>query len=204
MHGWKIPAIIRDLNLNHYGAKALRNWLTSIWIHCCLSLPFLSHDITLENAGFKFDGVNRYSAKSSAKGPHVSRRDVISENELPSRFSSKSTTNPTTMDTNGSEISSYLVFQDRHKNEPHFDNLTSRNVTTSSGKIIFLPCRVYHLGDRTVSRFPCILGSQRPNLQNPKERQNSQWKSRSYRLIHSALKIALKIYTNLPVIQVIH
>ncbi|KAL1431178.1 hypothetical protein MTO96_014561 [Rhipicephalus appendiculatus] len=34
---------------------------------------------------------------------------------------------------------------------PYFDNSTSRNVTTSAGKAVFLPCKVRHLGDRTVS-----------------------------------------------------
>ncbi|KAM7286046.1 hemicentin-1 isoform X2 [Ixodes scapularis] len=34
---------------------------------------------------------------------------------------------------------------------PFFDNGTSRNVTTSAGKAVFLPCKVRHLGDRTVS-----------------------------------------------------
>lgn len=34
---------------------------------------------------------------------------------------------------------------------PYFDNSTSRNVTTTSGKTAYLPCRVRHLGDRTVS-----------------------------------------------------
>lgn len=34
---------------------------------------------------------------------------------------------------------------------PYFDNSTSRNVTTSVGKTAFLPCKVRHLGDRTVS-----------------------------------------------------
>lgn len=34
---------------------------------------------------------------------------------------------------------------------PYFDNSTSRNVTTSVGKAVFLPCKVRHLGDRTVS-----------------------------------------------------
>lgn len=34
---------------------------------------------------------------------------------------------------------------------PYFDNDTSRNVTTMSGKTAYLPCRVRHLGDRTVS-----------------------------------------------------
>ncbi|XP_064475127.1 kin of IRRE-like protein 1 isoform X2 [Ornithodoros turicata] len=34
---------------------------------------------------------------------------------------------------------------------PYFDNSTSRNVTTSAGKAVFLPCVVRHLGDRTVS-----------------------------------------------------
>ncbi|KAG0429060.1 hypothetical protein HPB47_023996, partial [Ixodes persulcatus] len=32
---------------------------------------------------------------------------------------------------------------------PFFDNGTSRNVTTSAGKAVFLPCKVRHLGDRT-------------------------------------------------------
>lgn len=35
--------------------------------------------------------------------------------------------------------------------KPYFDNATSRNVTTSAGKTVFLPCVVRHLGDRTVS-----------------------------------------------------
>lgn len=34
---------------------------------------------------------------------------------------------------------------------PYFDNSTSRNVTTTSGKTAYLPCRVKHLGERTVS-----------------------------------------------------
>ncbi|XP_055939923.1 uncharacterized protein LOC129969387 isoform X1 [Argiope bruennichi] len=34
---------------------------------------------------------------------------------------------------------------------PYFDNSTSKNVTTTSGKTAYLPCRVRHLGDRTVS-----------------------------------------------------
>ncbi|UYV80563.1 hypothetical protein LAZ67_19000691 [Cordylochernes scorpioides] len=36
-------------------------------------------------------------------------------------------------------------------NFPHFDNTTALNVTTTSGTTAFLPCRVKHLGDRTVS-----------------------------------------------------
>lgn len=51
----------------------------------------------------------------------------------------------------GSEIPPYLVFQDRSKIEPYFDNTTSKNITTSAGKSVFLPCRVHHIGDRTVS-----------------------------------------------------
>ncbi|XP_071037272.1 uncharacterized protein [Parasteatoda tepidariorum] len=34
---------------------------------------------------------------------------------------------------------------------PYFDNSTSRNITTTTGKTAYLPCRVRHLGDRTVS-----------------------------------------------------
>lgn len=34
---------------------------------------------------------------------------------------------------------------------PYFDNSTSRNITTTSGKTAYLPCRVRHLGERTVS-----------------------------------------------------
>ncbi|XP_022238579.1 zwei Ig domain protein zig-8-like isoform X1 [Limulus polyphemus] len=35
--------------------------------------------------------------------------------------------------------------------EPYFDSGTSTNVTTTPGKTAYLPCRVRHLGDRTVS-----------------------------------------------------
>uniref|UniRef100_T1KAN8 Ig-like domain-containing protein n=1 Tax=Tetranychus urticae TaxID=32264 RepID=T1KAN8_TETUR len=50
-----------------------------------------------------------------------------------------------------SEIPPYLVLQDRSKIEPYFDNTTNKNITTSAGKSVFLPCRVHHIGDRTVS-----------------------------------------------------
>ena len=35
--------------------------------------------------------------------------------------------------------------------EPVFDTSTQRNVTTSAGRTVYLPCRVHNLGDRTVS-----------------------------------------------------
>lgn len=34
--------------------------------------------------------------------------------------------------------------------EPFFDTSTQRNVTTSAGRTVYLPCRVHSLGDRTV------------------------------------------------------
>lgn len=46
------------------------------------------------------------------------------------------------------------LFQERHRSEPTFDQSTLRNVTTASGKTIYLPCRVRNLGDRTVSEWP--------------------------------------------------
>ncbi|RWS17730.1 kin of IRRE-like protein 3 [Dinothrombium tinctorium] len=50
-----------------------------------------------------------------------------------------------------SEATSYHLFHDKHRIEPYFDNTTARNITTSSGKTVYLPCRVHHLSDRTVS-----------------------------------------------------
>ena len=38
-----------------------------------------------------------------------------------------------------------------HRMDPVIDPTTERNVTTASGKTVFLPCRIRHLGDRTVS-----------------------------------------------------
>lgn len=49
------------------------------------------------------------------------------------------------------ETAHYHLFHDKHRIEPYFDNVTSKNITTSSGKTAYLPCRVQHLGDRTVS-----------------------------------------------------
>ncbi|KAH9369475.1 hypothetical protein HPB48_014345 [Haemaphysalis longicornis] len=45
---------------------------------------------------------------------------------------------------------------------PYFDNSTSRNVTTSVGKTAFLPCKVRHLGDRTVVWLAVQLTLPRP------------------------------------------
>jgi len=39
----------------------------------------------------------------------------------------------------------------RESSSPLFDYTTPRNVTTAAGKTVFLPCRVRHLGDRTIS-----------------------------------------------------
>lgn len=50
-----------------------------------------------------------------------------------------------------SSPSSLYHFHDRHRLDPVIDNSTSRNVTTASGKTVYLPCRIRHLGDRTVS-----------------------------------------------------
>lgn len=36
------------------------------------------------------------------------------------------------------------------KMEPAFDTSTQRNITTSAGRTVYLPCRVHNLGDRTV------------------------------------------------------
>lgn len=41
-------------------------------------------------------------------------------------------------------------FHDKHRLEPLFDNTTSRNITTTAGKTVYLPCRVRSLADRTV------------------------------------------------------
>lgn len=46
--------------------------------------------------------------------------------------------------------SDYLLTENRM--EPLFDSSTPRNITTASGKTAYLPCRVRHLGERTVSR----------------------------------------------------
>ena len=43
------------------------------------------------------------------------------------------------------------LFQEKHRSEPVFDESTTRNVTTASGKTVYLPCRIRNLGDRTVS-----------------------------------------------------
>ena len=37
-----------------------------------------------------------------------------------------------------------------HRLDPVIDASTPRNITTASGKTVFLPCRIRHLGDRTV------------------------------------------------------
>lgn len=46
--------------------------------------------------------------------------------------------------------SDYLLTESRM--EPLFDPSTPRNITIASGKTAYLPCRVRHLGERTVSR----------------------------------------------------
>lgn len=43
------------------------------------------------------------------------------------------------------------LFQEKHRSEPVFDESTTKNVTTASGKTVYLPCRIRNLGDRTVS-----------------------------------------------------
>lgn len=47
-------------------------------------------------------------------------------------------------------LNDYL-FPDKHRPDPIFDESTSRNITVASGKTVYLPCKVRHLGDRTVS-----------------------------------------------------
>jgi hypothetical protein len=43
------------------------------------------------------------------------------------------------------------LFPDKDRPEPTFDETTARNITVASGKTVYLPCKVRHLGDRTVS-----------------------------------------------------
>lgn len=44
-----------------------------------------------------------------------------------------------------------------HRLDPIIDASTPRNITTASGKTVFLPCRIRHLGDRTVGFFFSFL-----------------------------------------------
>ena len=100
-----------------------------------------------------------HSSSSSSKQSHLNRREeaqaqtshVLEDRQQPSLH--RSNTN-----SHNSNLNDYL-FPDKHRPEPTFDETTPRNITVASGKTVYLPCKVRHLGERTVSISRCIYTS---------------------------------------------
>src|SRR5687768_7002146 len=67
-------------------------------------------------------------------------------------------------------VSAPIFSPDRFRIEPYFDNATELNITTSAGKTVYLPCRVHHLGDRTVSRTHTHTHTHRASCSSLNER----------------------------------